>query len=107
MIDALSFFPTEVGRRQLDKMLLTFVEQFPGHQRLSRASKRRSRWLAGSTEGTSHRAAALEEMMLLWMANRNVAFRPFDELFEDSAWPRRPPTGGSPSSFPHTLPRVR
>ena len=41
-------------------------------------------WLAGSTDGTSHRAAALEEMMLLWMANRNVAFRPFEELFKDS-----------------------
>ena len=30
-----------------------------------------------------HRAAALEELLLLWTANRNEAFRPFEELFED------------------------
>ncbi len=30
-----------------------------------------------------HRAAALEELLLLWTANRNQAFRPFEELFED------------------------
>jgi hypothetical protein len=36
-----------------------------------------------STAGTPHRAVALEEMVLLWMANRNEAFRPFEELFED------------------------
>ncbi len=31
----------------------------------------------------SHRAAALEELLLLWTANRNEAFKPFEELFED------------------------
>ena len=30
-----------------------------------------------------HRAAALEELLLLWTANRNEAFQPFEELFED------------------------
>ncbi len=30
-----------------------------------------------------HRAAALEELLLLWSANRNEAFKPFEELFED------------------------
>ena len=30
-----------------------------------------------------HRAAALEELLLLWTANRNQAFQPFEELFED------------------------
>ena len=40
-------------------------------------------WLAGETGGTPHRAAALEELLLLWTANRNEAFQPFEELFED------------------------
>ncbi len=30
-----------------------------------------------------HRAAALEELLLLWTANRNEAFKPFEELFDD------------------------
>jgi glycosidase len=82
MVDALSFFSEQVGSRELDKMLLVFVEQFPGSS-VYRGEKTAKEWLAGTTEGTPHRAAALEEMMLLWMANRNTAFQPFDELFAD------------------------
>jgi hypothetical protein len=37
----------------------------------------------GKADGTPHRAAALEELMLLWTANRNEAFLPFEELFEE------------------------
>ena len=37
-----------------------------------------------------HRAAALEELMLLWTANRNQAFQPFEELFEEKTLARRP-----------------
>ncbi len=82
MLDALSFFSGQVGSRELDKMLLTFVEHFPGSA-VYRGELTPSQWLAGSTAGVPHRAAAIEEMMLLWMANRNTAFRPFEELFED------------------------
>ena len=30
-----------------------------------------------------HREAALEEILLLWLANQNRAFNPFKELFDD------------------------
>jgi len=63
-------------------MLLTFVEQFPGSS-VIRGLETPKHWLAGTTEGTPNRAAALEELLLLWTANRNEAFRPFEELFED------------------------
>jgi glycosidase len=84
MVDALSFFSEQLGSQAVDKMLLTFVEQFPGTS-VYRGEQTPKEWLAASTGGVPHRAAALEEMMLLWMANRNVAFRPFEELFEDSS----------------------
>jgi glycosidase len=83
MVDALSFFSGQVGEREFEKMLLTFVEEFPGSG-VYRGEQSPRQWLAGSTDGMSHRAAAIEEMMLLWMANRNQAFRPFEELFKDS-----------------------
>ena len=83
MLDALAFFGAQVGENLLDKMLLAFVEQFPGSS-VYRGEQSAAQWLAGSTGGTSHRAAAFEEMVLLWMANRNPAFRPFEELFADS-----------------------
>jgi glycosidase len=82
MTDALAWFGTHVGPQELDKMLLAFVQQFPG-TRVYQGIETPEQWLAGSTNGVLHRAAALEEMMLLWMANRNQAFLPFNELFED------------------------
>jgi glycosidase len=82
MLDALPFFSEQVGTLELDKMLLAFVEQFPGSS-VYRGEQTAREWLAGTTDGIPHRAAALEEMMLLWMANRNTAFRPFEELFDD------------------------
>jgi glycosidase len=82
MTSALDWFSTQVGAKALDKMLLTFVEHFPGTS-IIRGQETPRQWLAGATSGMSHRAVALEELMLLWTANRNEAFRPFEELFED------------------------
>jgi glycosidase len=82
MTCALDFFSAQVGPEALEKMLLTFVEQFPGIS-VIRGMETPRQWLAGQSEGMPHRAAALEELMLLWTANRNEAFQPFEELFED------------------------
>src|SRR6201996_3206833 len=82
MTDALTWFDGRIGSDELDRMLLTFVEQFPGSS-VYHGLQTPTEWLGGSTDGAPHRAVALEEMLLLWMANRNEAFRPFDELFED------------------------
>ncbi len=82
LASALDWFGARVGAHALDVMLLAFVEQFPGTS-IIRGLETPSQWLAGSTAGFSHREAALEELLLLWSANRNEAFRPFEELFED------------------------
>jgi glycosidase len=82
MADALSFFGEQTSPEALDKLLLTFVEHFPGQSVMRREQTPRE-WLQGSTGGIPHREAALEEMMLLWSANRNEAFQPFEELFAE------------------------
>ena len=82
MTAALDWFGAQVGTDNLDKMLLAFVEQFPG-QSVIRGRETPAQWLAGASDGLPHRAAALEELLLLWSANRNQAFKPFEELFED------------------------
>jgi glycosidase len=84
MTAALEWFGTQVGTDNLDKMLRTFVQQFPGSTVIS-GEQTPEQWLAGSTAGMTHREAALEELLLLWSANRNPAFKPFLELFDDSA----------------------
>jgi glycosidase len=82
MTSALEWFGAQVGTDNLEKMLLVFVEHFPG-QSVMRGEVSSAQWLAGATAGMPHRAAALEELLLLWTANRNEAFKPFEELFED------------------------
>ena len=82
MTAALDWFGAQVGAEELDKMLLAFVKQFPG-QSVLRGQETPRQWLAGETAGMAHRAAAFEELLLLWMANRNEAFQPFEELFDD------------------------
>ncbi|MGA3069995.1 MAG: alpha-amylase family glycosyl hydrolase [Terracidiphilus sp.] len=83
MTGALGWFSERVGAEALDNLLLAFVEHFPGISVISGLETPRQ-WLAGETDGTPHRAAALEELTLLWIANRNEAFLPFEELFADA-----------------------
>lgn len=80
--DALVWFQARVGEKQLQKLLLAFVEHFPGID-VYAGNLTAEEWLKGTTEGVSHRAAAFEELILLWLANANPAFQPFQELFDD------------------------
>jgi glycosidase len=82
MTSALDWLGGRVGTKDLDKLLLTFVEHFPG-QSVIRGEETPRQWLKGRTGNMTHRAAALEELLLLWSANRNPAFKKFEELFED------------------------
>ncbi len=84
MTAALDYFAARVGTDQLETLLLTFVEHFPGLS-VMRGVETPREWLAGETDGMPHRAVALEELLLLWTANRNEAFKRFEELFEDKA----------------------
>jgi glycosidase len=81
---ALDWFSKRVGAVALEDLLLAFVEHFPGIS-VTSGQETPQQWLAGETDGTPHRAVALEELMLLWIANGNEAFRPFEELFADKA----------------------
>ena len=82
MADALAFFGEQTSPEALDRLLLTFVEHFPG-QSVMRGDQTAQQWLRGATNGVPHREAALEELLLLWTANRNEAFQPFEELFAE------------------------
>jgi glycosidase len=84
MAGALEWFDNRLGKEDLDKTILSFVEQFPTTD-VYRQERTSVEWLAGSTDGVAHRAVAFEEMMLLWLANANPAFKPFSELFTDQS----------------------
>jgi hypothetical protein len=82
MTSALDFFSAQVGPTRSTPCSSPSSSIFPAPASL-RGKETPRQWLAGSTDGTPHRAAALEELLLLWTANRNEAFPPFEELFED------------------------
>ncbi|MHB1021157.1 MAG: alpha-amylase family glycosyl hydrolase [Acidobacteriaceae bacterium] len=82
MTKALAWFESRVGRKNVNRLLHAFVEEFPNVS-IYRGQQTVAAWLRQSTEGMPHREVALEEMMLLWLANTNPAFAPFKELFDD------------------------
>jgi glycosidase len=67
----------------VDELLKTFVDEFPPTA-VYRNEVDAAAWLAGSDDsGYANRTAALEELMLLHIANENPAFEPFLILFDD------------------------
>ncbi|HZD50983.1 MAG TPA: alpha-amylase family glycosyl hydrolase, partial [Silvibacterium sp.] len=80
--DALRWFAGKLEPVNLERLLLKFVEQFP-NVAVYQGKLTPAEWLNGTTDGLPNREAALEELMLLWLANSNPAFAPFRELFED------------------------
>ena len=79
---ALRWFAGRVGEENVERLLRAFVEEFPNVP-IYRGEVKLDEWLKGSTDGLKHREAVLEELMLLWLANQNPAFRPFRELYKD------------------------
>jgi glycosidase len=82
--DALGWLESRIGHEALDSTLLAFADKFPTTA-VYRGVQSASDWLAGETAGVPHRAIAFEELITVWLANLNPAFRPFGELFDDDA----------------------
>ncbi len=62
--------------------LAAFTDLFPPAAVFSGDATTAS-YLAGATDGRPHREVALEEILMLRLANLNPAFSPFRELFDD------------------------
>jgi hypothetical protein len=81
--DLLAWLEQEVGRRKLNAALRAFLREFPPTA-VYQGKLDLNTYLAGTTDGIPHRAAATEELLMLWLANQNPAFQPYQELFDDS-----------------------
>ena len=80
--EAIRWFASKLEPTKVEQLLLAFVEQFPSVA-VYRQELTAQEWLDGTTEGMPNRETALEELMLLWLANSNPAFGPFRDLFDD------------------------
>src|SRR4051794_5521801 len=80
---ALAQLDERIGREAVDRTLRAFADAFPTVA-LYRREVDLSGYLEGETGGVPNRQIALEELLLLWLANANPAFSPFQELFDDA-----------------------
>ena len=70
-----------VNAAELRQALLLFCQEFPPLD-VYQGRVVPEAYLLGTTQGITHREMALEELLLLWLANANPAFAPFCELFD-------------------------
>jgi glycosidase len=82
LADALAHLEATLGSAATDALLLRFSTEFPPVP-VYQGQIELSTWLAGSTGATSHREVAVEELLMLWLANTNPAFGPYRELLFD------------------------
>jgi len=83
MLDVYDYVEERVGAARLQDAIQLFCMQFPP-VKVYRGEISLIEYLAGSTDGLPHRVIALEEMLMLALANENPAFKPFNELFDDT-----------------------
>lgn len=81
--EALLYLEKKHGKENVDKLILDFTSEFPPKDVYTKKLKPAA-WLLQSSGAETHRALALEELMLLKLANLNPAFKPFYYLFDDS-----------------------
>ncbi|MGD2157735.1 MAG: hypothetical protein PVG32_12755, partial [Anaerolineales bacterium] len=84
MQQALEWLHVNVGKEKVDQTLLQFSDHFPPVA-VYRQEIMLDDYLDGESEKSSNRLIALEEMLFLWLANVNPAFKPYGELFDDAA----------------------
>ncbi|MFA5836693.1 MAG: alpha-amylase family glycosyl hydrolase [Bellilinea sp.] len=82
MTRALNWLEERLGTDVVQNALLAFTQEFPPlavylHQ------VEPAEYLQGTTNGRVHRAIALEELLMLWISNKNPALEPYFELFDD------------------------
>ncbi len=83
MREALEWLTLRLGPDAVATALRRFVEEFPPVA-VYRNRLTVDEYLAGETGGRRHSEIALEEMLMLRLANLNPAFRAFQELFDDA-----------------------
>ncbi len=90
---ALKWVKEQAGSNKVARALTQFASEFPPLA-VYRGEISIDDYMTGSTSGTPNDQILLEEMLMLWLANKNPAFSPFEELFDDrrlsleSAYPR-------------------
>lgn len=80
---ALSFSQEKVTLEPFLETQRRFVQEFPSSE-IFQGKMSVDEYLNRSSEGTPHREVALEESLMLYLANENPALKRFQDLFDDT-----------------------
>ncbi|HWQ46165.1 MAG TPA: alpha-amylase family glycosyl hydrolase [Longilinea sp.] len=83
MEQALKTLVAQFGHKSVDRLLERFTTEFPPLA-VYRQEMTVEQYLGGSSDGISNQVSTLEELILLWVTNKNPAQEPYQELFSDS-----------------------
>lgn len=72
-----------LGASKVTEALFAFSQHFPNID-VYKGKTTPQAFLSGSTDGIGHNELILEEILMLWLANMNPAFGPYNELFSDT-----------------------
>lgn len=81
--DLYQWVQENVGEKELEQTILEFSQAFPA-KNVYQNSISVEDYLLKEIDGVSNRAASLEELLMMWIANQNPALKPYLELFDDS-----------------------
>ncbi|KPL24651.1 MAG: alpha-amylase [Anaerolineae bacterium SM23_84] len=84
MEQAMAWLEERLGQEAVDETLREFADQFPPLA-VYRREVDLEAYLQRETEGVPNRQIVLEELLMLWLANKNLAFSPYLELFDDTS----------------------
>ncbi len=84
MEQAVAWLEERLGKEAVDETLRQFADQFPPLA-VYRREVDLEVYLQGETAGVPNRQIVLEELLMLWLANKNLAFSPYLELFDDTS----------------------
>ncbi len=79
---AMAWLDAKLGKERVDHALRRFTDEFPPLT-VYRGECTIDEYLGRRTDGLLNRQIALEELLMLWLANTNPAFAPYRELFDD------------------------
>ncbi len=81
--EALTWLDGMLGEKDVDQTLQLFIDEFPPLAVYNNKIPAET-YLNESSDGVPNRQLVLEELLVLWLANKNPALAPYIELFDDS-----------------------
>jgi glycosidase len=82
MQQAMESLEENFGEAKIHQTLLQFVKEFPPIK-VYQGEMDAEEYLESKTQDIPNKTLALEEMLMLWITNKNPAVAPFAELFDD------------------------